>query len=246
MRTKICGITRFEDAEAAAAAGAWAIGLNFFPPSARCVPDDAAELIGVECKRRLEVAGVFVDASLGRIARLAERCELTMVQLHGSEGPSFCNEVARSTGCKVVKAFRVRSQAELRGSAAWRTDMHLFDAYRPGSAGGTGESFDWELLAGHRSQTPAILAGGLTPDSVAEAITVADPWAVDVSGGVEDGTPGIKDRDLVERFIAEANEAHAELHPPRDDGADGVDERRKSEPEVLTSRSYVAERERPR
>lgn len=231
-----------EDAELAAAAGAWAIGLNFHPGSARCVGDEDAELIGVELKRRLEVAGVFVDASLGRIARVAERCELTMVQLHGGEGPSFCNEVARSTGCKVIKAFRVRSQAEVRGSAAWHTDMHLFDAYRPGAAGGTGESFDWELLSGRRSKTPAIVAGGLTPDNVGEAIGVAGPWAVDVAGGVEDGTPGVKDRDLIERFIREANAAGAELHPP--EAAAEEAERSKPEPEVVTSRVVDWERGR--
>lgn len=207
MRTKICGITKYEDAGAAADAGAWAIGLNFSPESPRRIEVDAAEEIGAALKRRLEVAGVFVNAKLGRIAQIAERCELTIVQLHGEEGPAFCAEVGRRTGCKVIKAFRVRSSAEVRGAAAYRTDFHLFDAYRPGTRGGTGESFDWELVGARRDRTPAIVAGGLTPENVAEAISVSRPWAIDVAGGVEDGAPGVKDHDLLRRLIANANEA---------------------------------------
>lgn len=207
VRTKICGITRLEDAEAAAAAGAWAVGLNFFADSPRLVADDVAAEIGAALKRRTEVAGVFVNERLDRIAALAEACSLTLVQLHGDEGPSFCGEVARRTGTRVVKAFRVRSMAEIRGAAAWGTDFHLFDAYRPRTRGGTGESFDWELLAARRPGTPAVLAGGLTPDNVAEAIAASEPDAVDVAGGVEAERVGVKDHDLIRRFIAAANEA---------------------------------------
>jgi len=218
VRTKICGITRLEDAEAAVSAGAWAIGLNFSPESPRLIDDAAAEEIGASMRRRCEVAGVFVNASLGRIASVAERAQLTALQLHGDEGPAFCSEAARRTGCRVIKAFRVRSRAEVRGAAAWRTDMHLFDAYRPGARGGTGESFDWELIADRRREPPAILAGGLTPENLAEAIAVTDPWAVDVAGGVEDGLAGVKDHDLIRRFVAVANEAGGsepgELDPP--------------------------------
>lgn len=207
MRVKICGITRLEDAEAAIHDGAWAIGLNFHPESPRCIEDDAAELIGAAVKRQVEVAGVFVNARLGRIASMAERCQLTLVQLHGDEGPAFCSEVARRTGCKVIKAFRVRSKAEVRGAAAFRTSYHLFDAYRPGVPGGTGESFDWELLRARSAGLPAIVAGGLTPENVGEAILASNPWGVDVAGGVEDGTPGVKDHDLITRFIRMANDA---------------------------------------
>lgn len=214
VRTKICGITRLEDAEGAAHAGAWAVGLNFHPGSPRCIDDAQAEVIGAALKRRIEVAGVFVNAPLGRIAGLAERCSLTLIQLHGDEGPSFCAEAARRTGCKVIKAFRVRSSAEIRGATAFRTNFHLFDAYRPGTRGGTGESFDWELIGDRGTGIPAIVAGGLTPENVGEAISVSRPYAVDVAGGVEGGTPGAKDHDLVARFIARANEAGAELDGP--------------------------------
>ena len=211
MRIKICGITRIEDAEAAVAAGAWAVGLNHHPGSPRLVEEEVATEIGALLKRRCEVAGVFVNASLGSITAAAEREQLTIVQLHGDEGPAFCSEVARRTGCQVIKAFRVRSTAEVRGAAAFRTGFHLFDAYRPGTRGGTGESFDWELLRARKGGVPAIVAGGLTADNVAEAIAAANPWAVDVAGGVEDGTPGVKDHDLIRRFVERANLAGAEL-----------------------------------
>jgi phosphoribosylanthranilate isomerase len=209
VRTKICGITRLEDAEAAATAGAWAIGLNFHPDSPRCVADSEAEEIGAAMKRRVEVAGVFVNATLERIAEAADHCGLTLVQLHGDEGPSFCSEVSRRTGCRLVKAFRVRSGAEIRAAAAFRTDFHLFDAYRPGAPGGTGESFDWELVSARRTGIPAIVAGGLTPGNVGAAVRASNPWGVDVAGGVEAGEPGVKDHDLVRGFIAAANQAGA-------------------------------------
>ncbi len=161
-------------------------------------------------RRKVEVVGVFVNATLGTIAAAAEREQLAYVQLHGDEGPSFCSEVARRTGCKVIKAFRVRSSADVRGAEAYRTDLHLFDAYRPRTPGGTGESFDWSLVRRRKSPRrggiPAIVAGGLTPDNVGEAIAVSNPWAVDVAGGVEvEGRPGIKDHDLMRSFIEAAH-----------------------------------------
>jgi phosphoribosylanthranilate isomerase len=212
VRTKICGITRLEDAEAAALAGAWAIGLNHWPGSPRFIEPATAEEIGAVMKRRVGVAGVFVNATLDEITDAAERVQMGYVQLHGDEGPSFCAEVARRTGAKVIKAFRVRSSAELRGAGAFHTDFHLFDAYRPGTPGGTGESFDWELVRRRKSPrsggVPAIVAGGLTPENVGEAIAASNPWAIDVAGGVElEGNPGIKDHDLIRRFIDTANAA---------------------------------------
>jgi len=216
MRIKICGVTRGEDAEAAVEAGAWAVGLNFYPESPRRIELDAAELIGASLQRRTEVAGVFVNASLGHVTEVAERCRLSLVQLHGDEGPSYCDEIARRTGCEVIKAFRVRSLAEVRGAGAFRTNYHLFDAYRPGTPGGTGESFDWELVKARKGGVPAIVAGGLTPENVGEAIAASNPWAVDVAGGVEDGVAGVKDHDRLAQFIAAAGRAAAELRgvPP--------------------------------
>ena len=142
---------------------------------------------------------MFVNPTLDELAAAAEDESLTMVQLHGDEGPAFCREAARRTGCKVIKALRVRSGADIRAAEAYRTDFHLLDAHRPGTPGGTGESFDWELLAGRRSEVPLILAGGLTPENVADGVAAARPFAVDVASGVE-AEPGVKDHALMAAF----------------------------------------------
>jgi phosphoribosylanthranilate isomerase len=203
-RIKICGMTSLADAEHAADLGAWAIGLIHHPGSPRLVDPAVAEQIGAALKRRCEVAGVFVNSSMDDVVDAAEREELTILQLHGDEGPSFCSEAARRTGAKVMKAFRVRTAADVRAAEAFRTDLHLFDAHRKGTPGGTGERFDWELIAERRSQVPMVLAGGLTPENVAEAIDVAHPFAVDVVSGVE-SEPGVKDPAKVETFFEAVN-----------------------------------------
>jgi phosphoribosylanthranilate isomerase len=203
MRVKFCGITNLDDALEAARLGAWAIGLNHYPPSPRFCEPGAAVEISAALKRRLEVVGVFVNPTLDEVVAAAENESLTMVQLHGGEGPAFCREAARRTGCKVIKAVRVHSTADVRGAEAFRTDFHLMDAHRPGTHGGTGESFDWELLADRRSEVPLILAGGLTPDNVDEAIAAAHPFAVDVASGVE-AEPGVKDHALMAAFAERA------------------------------------------
>jgi phosphoribosylanthranilate isomerase len=197
---KICGVTDLGDAEAAVELGAWAVGLNHHRASPRFCPPEAAAEIGAALKRRCEVAGVFVNPTLDEVVAAVENAALTMVQLHGDEGPALCAEVARRTGCRVIKAIRVRSAAEIRAAEAFRTDFHLLDAHHPGVAGGTGESFDWELVVGRRSQIPLILAGGLTPDNVAGAVASVRPFAVDVATGVE-VEPGRKDHSLLEAFF---------------------------------------------
>lgn len=203
MNVKFCGITRLEDAEQAVRLGAWAIGLNHWPESERrCDPATAVE-ISAAVRRKLNVVGVFVNARLDEVVHAAEDESLAMLQLHGDEGPDFCREAARRTGCKVIKALRVRSTADVVGAEAFRTDYHLFDAHRAGSPGGTGASLDWELLAGRRSEVPMILAGGLTPSNVAEAIAIVRPFAVDVASGIE-SAPGIKDHELMTAFAEAA------------------------------------------
>jgi phosphoribosylanthranilate isomerase len=203
MRVKFCGMTTTDDAVEAARLGAWAIGLNHHPGSPRfCGPAVAVE-IAAAVRRRVEVVGVFVNPTLDELARAAENESLTMIQLHGGEGAAFCREAARRTGCKVIKAIRVRSTADVRAAEAFRTDFHLLDAYRPGTPGGTGESFDWELLASRRSEVPLILAGGLTPENVDEAVATVRPYAVDVASGVE-SEPGVKDHALMAEFLDRA------------------------------------------
>jgi phosphoribosylanthranilate isomerase len=159
--------------------------------------------ISAAFRRKCEVVGVFVNPTLGEVAKAVEDESLSMVQLNGAEGASFCAEVARKTGVKVIKAVHVSSAADVHGAEAYRTDLHLFDKRGKGLWGGTGQAFDWELLRGHRSEVPAILAGGLTPANVAHAIDVAHPYAVDVASGVE-LEPGRKDHAAMAAFFEAA------------------------------------------
>lgn len=205
MRVKICGITNLDDAAEAVRLGAWAVGLIHFDGSPRCVEPAEAARIGAAFRRKCEVVGVFVNPELEEIDRAVENAGLTMVQLNGEEGASFCAETARRTGLKVIKAIHVASAADVHAAEALRTDFHLFDRRGRGLWGGTGESFDWELLRRHRSQVPTILAGGLRPDNVAEAISVVSPYAVDVASGVE-AEPGRKDHAAMSSFFEAAHE----------------------------------------
>jgi phosphoribosylanthranilate isomerase len=207
-KIKFCGITSLPDAELAAAAGAWAIGVILWPESARACPVEVAAEISARFRRRLEVAAVFVNPTLDQLAQAAEEIAPTMIQLHGDEGPAFCAEAARRTGCKVIKAMRVRSRADIQALAPFHTDFHLLDSYTPGRRGGTGETFAWELAGGHRSGTPVILSGGLTAENVADAIRVVRPFAVDVASGVE-RRPGVKHPGKLEAFAASVASAAA-------------------------------------
>jgi phosphoribosylanthranilate isomerase len=198
-KIKFCGITSLSDAQRAVSAGAWAVGLILWPHSPRaCDPDVAAE-IAAALKRRVEVAGVFVNPTLDELVRTADAVNPTLIQLHGDEGPAFCAEAARRTGCKVIKAVRVRSGADLQALTRFHTNFHLLDSYSAAMRGGTGETFAWEIARAHRGTVPLILSGGLKPDNVADAIAAVRPFAVDVASGVE-LAPGRKDPDKLEAF----------------------------------------------
>jgi phosphoribosylanthranilate isomerase len=198
---KFCGLTSRADAELAAAAGAWAIGLIFWAGSVRRCPLEAAASIAAALRRRVEVVGVFVNPTLDELAGIAEGVGLSMLQLHGDEGPAFCAEAARRTGCKVIKAARIRSGADIQALTAFHTDYHLLDSYSPGRRGGTGETFAWEIARAHRGTVPVILSGGLNAANVGEAIAAVQPFAVDVASGVE-AAPGRKDPAKLEAFAA--------------------------------------------
>jgi phosphoribosylanthranilate isomerase len=206
VRVKFCGITNLDDAAEAVRLGAWAIGLIHFHGSPRKVEPAAAAEIAAAFRRKCEVVGVFVNPTLDEVARTVEDEGLTMVQLNGAEGAAFCAEVARRTGVKVAKAIHVASAADVHAAEAFRTDFHLFDRRGKGMWGGTGESFDWELLRNHRSEIPAILAGGLLPENVAASIAVTHPYAVDVASGVE-VEPGRKDHAAMAAFFEAAQSA---------------------------------------
>jgi phosphoribosylanthranilate isomerase len=204
-RVKICGITRLDDALLAADLGAWALGMIFYKRSQRACRLEDAETIAAALRRRVELCGVFVNATLDGIARTSERLGLTIVQLQGDEGPSFCAEVARRTGAKVAKAIPLRDAGSLRELERFHTDFHLVDGHHDGLRGGTGQTFDWSLLTQRRSRVPLIVSGGLTAENVAAAIEAAGaPFAVDVASGVE-AAPGVKDPRKLEGFFEAVN-----------------------------------------
>lgn len=200
-KVKICGCARPEDALLAAELGAWAVGMILWPGSPRACPPEVAEEIGSGLRRRLELVGVFVNATLDEVALAADRYSLSILQLHGDEGPAYCREAARRTGAHVMKAVRARDAAAVRDLERFYTDLHLLDAHVPGLRGGTGESFDWQLAHRHRGNTPLVLSGGLTPENVSEAVATVRPFAADVASGVE-ASPGVKDPERVEAFFA--------------------------------------------
>jgi phosphoribosylanthranilate isomerase len=207
-RIKFCGITSLADAQLAVDAGAWAVGTILWPGSVRhCEPAEAARIAGA-LRRQAEIAGVFVNQPLDEVCGLAEGIGLTLVQLHGDEGPSFCAEVARRTGARVIKAARIHAGADVQAMEAFHTDFHLVDTHRPGLYGGTGETFDWQLVRLRRTTVPLIVSGGLTPENVADAVAATEPYAVDVASGVE-ASPGVKDPAKLEAFAAAVHGAEA-------------------------------------
>jgi phosphoribosylanthranilate isomerase len=205
-RVKICGITSLADAELAAELGAWALGMVFYEGSPRRCSLAEAQVITAALRRRVELCGVFVNAPLEQIVGDCEQLGLSMVQLHGDEGPSFCAEVARRTGTRVIKAAQVAGPADVQDLERYHVDFHLLDARakavaRQGMRGGTGETFDWGLVRARRSKVPLILSGGLTPENVTEAISVVHPYAVDTASGTE-AAPGHKDPERLRAFFA--------------------------------------------
>jgi phosphoribosylanthranilate isomerase len=202
---KICGITDLRDAELAVELGAWAIGMVFHEGSPRrCSTEQALRIAGA-LRRRVELCGVFVDAPLQELARLTEDLGLSILQLHGDEGPAFCAEARRRTGAKVIKAIQVAGPGDVRELERYHVDFHLADARasskeRRNLRGGTGETFDWSLLEGRRTKTPLILSGGLHPGNVAEAIERVHPYAVDTASGTE-RAPGHKDEAKLRAFF---------------------------------------------
>lgn len=208
---KVCGLTGLEDAEMALENGAWALGCVMWDGSPRaCDPADA-QLIARRLGRNAEICGVFVDEPLDDVSRLVEATGFTMVQLHGDEGPSYCEELGRRTGAKVVKVGRVSSAADLRDIERFRNvDYHLLDTRRTGLPGGTGESWDWDLVTQRHSGVPLIVSGGLNAGNVAAAIEAAHPFAVDVATGVE-AEPGVKDPEKLRDFMSAVAGTSAEV-----------------------------------
>jgi phosphoribosylanthranilate isomerase len=202
-RVKICGITRYEDAELAVELGAWALGFILWPGSTRAADPAVAAGIAAALRRRVQLVGVFVNPTLDAVAHAADALRLSHVQLHGDEGPAFCAEAGRRSGAKVIKAVRVASGADLQDLDRFHTDLHLLDAAAPGQRGGSGRAWDWVLAARHHGDVPVVLSGGLTPENVAAGIAAVRPFAVDVASGVE-AAPGVKDPERLAAFLAAA------------------------------------------
>lgn len=196
VRVKICGITNLEDALMTVEAGADALGFVFFQGSPRHISPDAAAAIIRRLPPFVQTVGLFVNEEPETVNTIADQCGLDLVQLHGDESPEYCTAIKR----RIIKAFRVKDASSLNAMVNYPVAACLLDAWSPAARGGTGTTFNWDIAAGVASTRQIILAGGLTPDSVAAAIASVKPYAVDVSSGVE-SAPGKKDAGLVARFI---------------------------------------------
>lgn len=196
VKVKICGMTSVRDALYAVECGADAVGFVFYKKSPRAVTAKQVRAITAELPPFVQRVGVFVNESAEKIERTAASCGLDVVQLHGDESPAFCRGIAG----RVVKAFRVRDADSLEILSRYQVSAFLLDAYKEGEWGGTGERFNWNLVRRARKYGPVILAGGLNPGNVADAIRQCRPYGVDVCSGVE-SRPGKKNLKKVREFI---------------------------------------------
>jgi phosphoribosylanthranilate isomerase len=197
IRIKICGITNTEDAVAAAELGADAVGFVFATSPRQVSPEKAREII-MALPPLVQTVGVFVDEDFENVAYIADFCRLDLLQFHGKESKAYCARFGR----RVIKAVRVRNRGGLKVCSEYSSivDALLLDTYVSGRSGGTGLTFDWSLALEAKRYGRIILAGGLNPDNVADAISAAKPYAVDASSGLEQ-EPGVKDHEKMARFI---------------------------------------------
>ncbi len=202
VKVKICGNTTLDDTMAAVEAGADAVGFVFYAKSPRAVDPKAAAAIIARLPPFVTPVGVFVNEDLSVVRRVMRECGLPLVQLHGDESPQYCAELGRAA----LKAVRVRDRRDLERLALYQVGGIVLDAFVEGTPGGTGVTVDWTLACEAKAPVPLILAGGLTPGNVTEAIRRVRPYGVDVSSGVE-ASPGKKDHAKVRAFIANAKGA---------------------------------------
>jgi phosphoribosylanthranilate isomerase len=196
VKVKICGITNYEDAAAALDIGADLLGFNFYPKSPRFVPPEKARQIISKLPGFVDIAGVFVNESIERIHEIQNICQLDWVQLHGDEDSEFCKQFL-SHNVKVLKAIRVKDQEDIKMAEDYFTDAILLDAFDPDKYGGTGLSFDWNII-GHIGKR-VFLAGGISPDNAAEAAELG-VYGIDVCSGIE-AEPGKKDHKKMKKLF---------------------------------------------
>ena len=199
MRVKICGITNNEDAHAAVECGADALGF-VFAKSPRQVTKEQARDIVKNLPPFVSPVGIFVDEEIDTLKWICDFCAIRTVQLHGSESPLYLNDLR---GYKIIKAFRVKEEDDLKPLANYKPHAFLLDSYVEGTMGGTGVTFKLEVARQAHKYGNIILSGGLTPENVKDAIQIVKPYAVDVSSGVE-SSPGKKDKLLMKQFIMNA------------------------------------------
>jgi phosphoribosylanthranilate isomerase len=200
VKVKICGITNLADAQAAAEAGADLVGFMFYDKSPRRVSLPDAAQIARQLPPHVVKVGVFGNPTEDLVTRAIADCGVSLLQFHGDETPEFCTQF----GLMSMKAFRIRDEQSLVALRDYPTDAWLLDAFSPEKLGGTGEKFNWDLaVEAGKLGRPIFLAGGLTPENVAEAVRIVQPYGVDVSSGVE-ASPGKKDHEKIRRFIANA------------------------------------------
>ena len=203
-RIKVCGITCQEDARAAVASGADALGFIFVEQSPRLVEPDRVRSITATLPPFVDRVGVFQDEEIDVVKEIVHYCHLTVVQLHGAESPEYCRKIP----CQVIKSFSIRTGSDSEELAPYADAVggFLLDTYHQDMAGGTGRTFDWKLVEQVKPPGPVILAGGLTPENVGESIRQVKPFAVDVNSGVE-YQPGRKDLDKLKSFVHEVRKA---------------------------------------
>jgi len=196
VKVKICGITNYEDAAAAMDMGADLLGFNFYPKSPRYIaPTEAAKIIN-KLPGFIDIAGVFVNESIEQIHETKNLCQLDWVQLHGDESPEFCKEFL-SHNVKIMKAIRVKDQKDIERAESFFTDAILLDAFHPEKYGGTGITFDWNII-GHIGKR-VFLSGGINPDNAATAVKLG-VYGIDVCSGIE-SEPGKKDKGLMKKLF---------------------------------------------
>ncbi len=201
MKIKVCGITNIEDAQKVVYYGAYAIGFIFYKKSPRYVSPSKVRKIIEAIGPFVTPVGVFVDAKENAIKDICRFTHIRTIQLHGDETPTLCT---RFPGCKVIKAFRVNEEFDLKAVKKYKADAYLFDSYSEEAKGGTGRSFSWEIIKTAKFDRPVILSGGLNADNVEEGIKYLNPYAVDVSSGLEK-SPGIKEPKKIRAFFGAVN-----------------------------------------
>ncbi len=199
IRVKICGITNSEDAQAAIELGADALGFVFAKSSRQVTQEQARDIIE-KLPPFVSPVAVFVDEGVDTIKEVCSFSHIQTVQLHGNEDPSYLHNLK---GYKIIKAFRIKEEDDLKPLANYKPHAFLLDSYVKGVMGGTGVIFNWEIARQAHKYGTIILSGGLTPENIREAIRMVKPYAVDVSSGVE-SAPGKKDKELMKRFIVNA------------------------------------------